>query len=65
MKKCMNNSDDFVDESLKGIYKAYPSFYEAGCDDIRAFVHPGKAKGKVSIVTGGGYGHIPVFLGYV
>ena len=28
-------------------------------------MHPGKAKGKVSIVTGGGYGHIPVFLGYV
>lgn len=65
MKKCMNNSDNFVDESLGGIYKAYPAFYEKGCGDIRAVVHHGKEKGKVSIVTGGGYGHIPVFLGYV
>lgn len=65
MKKCMNNSDNFVDESLEGIYKAYPAFYEKGCGDIRAVIHHGKGKGKVSIVTGGGYGHIPVFLGYV
>lgn len=65
MKKCMNSGDSFVDESLEGIYKAYPSFYEKGCGDIRAVVHRGKEKGKVSIVTGGGYGHIPVFLGYV
>ncbi len=65
MKKCMNGSNDFVDESLEGIYKAYPDFYIKGCQNIRAVVHPGNKKGKVSIVTGGGYGHIPVFLGYV
>lgn len=64
MKKCMNQSDDFVDESLVGIYEAYPGFYTCCDGDIRALVHPGKKKGKVSIVTGGGYGHLPVFLGY-
>lgn len=64
MKKCMNNSDDFVDESLEGIYTAYASFYQKGNGNARALVHPGK-RDKVSIVTGGGYGHIPVFLGYV
>lgn len=65
MKKCMNTSEDFVDESLEGIYKAYPEFYVKGNLDVRALCHPGKDKGKVSIVTGGGYGHLPVFLGYV
>lgn len=65
MKKCMNQSDNFVDDSLKGIYKAYPGFYTSGSGDVRAVVHPGKKEGKVSIITGGGYGHLPVFLGYV
>lgn len=64
MKKCMNAGDSFVDESLEGIYQAYPGFYEKGCNDGRALIHPGK-EGCVSIVTGGGYGHLPVFLGYV
>lgn len=64
MKKCMNADESFVDESLEGIYLAYPGFYEKGMGDGRALVHPGK-EGRVSIVTGGGYGHLPVFLGYV
>lgn len=65
MKKCMNQSDDFVNESLKGIYKAYQGFYESADGNLRAFLHKGKKNGKVSIVTGGGYGHLPLFLGYV
>ncbi|HUX14445.1 MAG TPA: dihydroxyacetone kinase subunit DhaK [Spirochaetia bacterium] len=64
MKKCMNNADDFVDESLKGICAAYPGFYAAGNNDTRAIIHPVR-KDRVRIVTGGGYGHLPVFLGYV
>lgn len=64
MKKCMNQADDFVMESLSGIYKAYPDFYSAAGGDLKAVVHPSK-KDKVSIITGGGYGHLPVFLGYV
>lgn len=65
MKKCMNHSDNFVDESLRGIYKAYPNFYREANEDIRAVVHQSKKERKVSIVTGGGYGHLPLFLGYV
>lgn len=64
MKKCMNNPDDFVDESLKGICAAYPGFYVQANNDPRAIIHPAK-KDKVQIITGGGYGHLPVFLGYV
>lgn len=65
MKKCMNNSDDFVDESLGGILKAFPDFYHMGNEDIRAIVHIGNKERKVKIITGGGFGHLPVFLGYV
>jgi phosphoenolpyruvate---glycerone phosphotransferase subunit DhaK len=64
MKKCMNDVDNFVDESLNGICAAYPGFYARGNNDARAIIHRVK-KEKVKIVTGGGYGHLPVFLGYV
>ncbi len=65
MKKCMNHSDDFVDNSLDGIYKAHPGFYEKGNGNTRALIHRSKVPGKVSIITGGGFGHLPLFLGYV
>ena len=61
----MNQSDNFVEESLEGIYKAYHGFYEKCGENVRALVHKGKEAGKVSIITGGGYGHLPLFLGYV
>lgn len=66
MKKIMNRADDFVEESLKGILLAYPELLVAHPEDIKA-VNRAEApiKEKVAIVTGGGYGHIPVFLGYV
>lgn len=64
-KKCMNQSETFVDESLEGIYRAYPGFYEKCGKNTRALIHRGKKKGQVSIITGGGYGHLPLFLGYV
>lgn len=65
VKKCMNQSDDFVAESLEGIYQAHRGFYEKGNENPRALIHRGKKEGQVSIVTGGGYGHLPLFLGYV
>ena len=64
MKKCMNDANDFVDESLNGICAAYPGFYIQANNDSRAIIHP-VSKDRVRIVTGGGYGHLPVFLGYV
>ena len=64
MKKCYNGFQQFVDESLEGILMAYPSFYRMGNGDRHAILHPTEER-KVRIVTGGGYGHLPVFLGYV
>ncbi len=65
MKKCMNHSDSFVDESLNGIVKAYPDFYRYCREDVRGILYDGNPFRKVKIVTGGGYGHLPLFLGYV
>ena len=66
MKRIINNSDSFVDESLEGILTAHGNMLKACSDDIRAvFRADAPVEGKVAIVTGGGYGHLPVFLGYV
>ena len=65
MKKLMNLPENFVDESVKGIIAAYPDFYKTCQEDIRAVAVKDVAPGKVAIVTGGGYGHLPLFLGFV
>jgi dihydroxyacetone kinase-like protein len=64
MKKFLNDPVDFVDEMLEGIYKAHPAVtYTA--DDKRCLVTSNPKAGKVGIATGGGSGHLPLFLGYV
>lgn len=64
MKKFLNEPDNFVDEMLEGIYKAHPAVTYAA-DDKRCLVTSKVKAGKVGIATGGGSGHLPLFLGYV
>jgi len=66
MRKLINNPDDFVDEVLDGILAAHPDQLRSASPDNRAVVRADSpAQGRVGIVTGGGSGHLPVFLGYV
>jgi len=66
MKKLINNPDRFVDEMLEGLLLAHPDLLRSATDDNRALVRAdAPLQGKVGIVTGGGSGHLPVFLGYV
>lgn len=66
MKKLINAPDDFVDETLAGILAAHPDQLRSVGDDLRALVRAdAPASGRVGIVTGGGSGHLPLFLGYV
>lgn len=66
MKKIMNQPSDFVEESLRGILYAHREELKAHPEDIRAIVRTAvPVEGKVAIITGGGYGHLPLFLGYV
>src|SRR5512139_2711238 len=66
MKKFINDPYQVVDETISGILKAYPYHLRLAKGSTRALVRKdAPVKGKVGICTGGGSGHIPVFLGYV
>lgn len=66
MKKIMNNPANFVDEVMEGIIFAYNDKVKLLDNDKRILLsnYP-KNEGKVGIVTAGGSGHLPLFLGYV
>ncbi len=65
MKKFLNKPEQFVDEMLEGIYLAHPDKLKYVNNDLRCLVRADSKKGKVGISTGGGSGHLPLFLGYV
>ena len=66
MKKLINDPQDFVDEMLDGLLLAHPDQLRAVSPDRRALVRAdAPLSGRVGIVTGGGSGHLPTFLGYV
>ncbi|MDW7671593.1 MAG: dihydroxyacetone kinase subunit DhaK [Bacillota bacterium] len=66
MKKIINQPENFVDETMQGILYAYGDRVTFLNDDKRILIKNTPTKeGKVGIVTAGGSGHLPVFLGYV
>jgi dihydroxyacetone kinase-like protein len=65
MKKFINRPDRFVDEMLEGILAAHPDQLTTAANDLRCIVTAKPKPGKVGIATGGGSGHLPLFLGYV
>ncbi|WEY43034.1 MULTISPECIES: dihydroxyacetone kinase subunit DhaK [Paraburkholderia] len=66
MKKIINQPDQFVDEVIDSLLMAHPGWIKAATADRRALVRADAPKrGRVGIVTGGGSGHMPGFLGYV
>lgn len=65
MKKIINRPEDYTDDMLRGIYLAYPHQVKYAVGDLRCYCTAKKIPGKVAIVTGGGTGHLPLFLGYV
>ena len=65
MKKFINKPEDFIDEMLEGLYAAHPDEIMMAEGNPRCLVTKNKVKDKVAIATGGGSGHLPLFLGYV
>lgn len=65
MKKIINDPTQYTDDMLKGIYRAHPDKVGYVNGDLRCYCAKHKVPGKVAIVTGGGTGHLPLFLGYV
>ncbi len=65
MKKIINAPETYVDDMLKGIYAAHADQVKYAEGDLRCYCKAKKTPGKVAIITGGGSGHLPLFLGYV
>lgn len=66
MKKFLNDPENVVDEMLQGLLLAHPDQLKSVRSDNRALMRAdGPVAGKVAIATGGGSGHLPLFLGYV
>lgn len=66
MKKIINSADTFVRDTMEGIICAYGDKVKLLNDDFQILLSNYPAReGKVGIVTAGGSGHLPVFLGYV
>lgn len=66
MKKLLNQAQNFVPEMLEGLLKAHPDQLSYAAGDMHCIVRAdAPVEGKVALATGGGSGHLPVFLGYV
>ena len=67
MRKIINRPENFVEETMGGIIAAYGDRVKLlNGDDYRVLLSGYPVRdGKVGIVTAGGSGHLPVFLGYV
>ena len=65
MKKIMNNPENYTEDMLREIYAAHPDMVKYVNDDVHCYCTANKKPGKVAIITGGGTGHLPLFLGYV
>lgn len=65
MKKIINAAENYTDDMLKGIYAAHGDKVKYAANDKRCYCAVKKTPGKVAIITGGGTGHLPLFLGYV
>ncbi len=66
MKKIINNPENYVGEALAGLVLAHPETYRQRGSKGRVIVRrQGKETGKVGVASGGGFGHLPLFAGYV
>lgn len=65
MKKIINTAERFIPEMLEGIYAAHPGEVRPVGADLHCLVNARTHEGKVGIMTGGGSGHLPLFLGFV
>ena len=64
MQRILNNPDNIVDEMLEGFLKAHSDIVET-TENSRVVKAKNIPEGKVGVITGGGSGHKPAFIGYV
>ena len=64
MNRVINDPNQVTEDSLAGVLRAHPDLL-AATDHPRVLRSVGTAGSRVGVVTGGGSGHEPAFLGYV
>lgn len=64
MQRILNDPDNIVDEMVEGFLKTHSDIVEA-TDNKRVVKAKDIQPDKVGVVTGGGSGHKPAFIGYV
>lgn len=65
MQKIINNPDYVVDEMLEGFVKAHKNLISPTENERVLKYKNAPVEGKVGVVTGGGSGHKPAFIGYI
>lgn len=66
MNRIINNPDLVVEDMLQGWHAAHADTVRVHADNPRVMQRQGTPEvGKVGVVTGGGSGHEPAFIGYV
>lgn len=64
MQRILNDPDDIVDEMLQGFLKTHSDIV-TGTENKRVVRAVELAPDRVGVVTGGGSGHKPAFIGYI
>ncbi|MEJ6387884.1 dihydroxyacetone kinase subunit DhaK [Gymnodinialimonas ulvae] len=65
MQRFINNPDDIVDQTVRGFVRAHADRVRLDAENNRVILSNDTPKqGRVGIVTGGGSGHEPAFIGY-
>jgi phosphoenolpyruvate---glycerone phosphotransferase subunit DhaK len=65
MQRFINNPDYMVDETVRGFVKAHADLVKLAGNPRVVAARSAPVPGKVGVVTGGGSGHEPAFIGYV
>ncbi|TCR74795.1 dihydroxyacetone kinase subunit DhaK [Rhizobium sp. BK376] len=64
MQRFINNPDEVVEDTVKGFVKAHSDLVRLADNPRVVVAKDAPIKGKVGIITGGGSGHEPAFVGY-
>jgi dihydroxyacetone kinase-like protein len=66
MQRFINNPDEVVEDTLKGFLKAHRDLVRVAEANPRVVASKAApVAGKVGVITGGGSGHEPAFIGYI
>jgi dihydroxyacetone kinase-like protein len=64
MQRFINNPDEVVEDTVKGFVKAHADIVRLGSNPRVIVSRHASVNGKVGVITGGGSGHEPAFIGY-